>query len=156
MDIYRHIRGIQMVNYWLCVTNDENWQIIKEKKIWGVSEKCKKIISQVKIGDFLIFYVMPKKVGGILTTTSTQIMSKEKLFSWGEYGKYELFPYRVYLSDILLLEKPIKFDPLIEKLSFTKGRKKWSGPFRKSMFKIENEDYTIIKTYMNTYNVHAR
>nr|MDO8080354.1 EVE domain-containing protein [Candidatus Freyarchaeota archaeon] len=43
------------MNYWLCLTNAENWEVVKNKKVWGVIDRYKNKISQVKPGDILIF-----------------------------------------------------------------------------------------------------
>ncbi len=37
------------MNYWLCILNSENWEIVKNKKIWGVTARHKNKISQVKL-----------------------------------------------------------------------------------------------------------
>jgi predicted RNA-binding protein len=39
------------MNYWLCITNEENWKVIREKNIWGVPERHKNTIAKVKFGD---------------------------------------------------------------------------------------------------------
>ena len=54
-------------NYWLCITNGENWAITKERQIWGVSERHKNIVGKVKEGDYLVFYnIMEKKDGEVI------------------------------------------------------------------------------------------
>ncbi len=34
------------MTYWLCITNEDNWKVIKDKKIWGVSERHKNTIDK--------------------------------------------------------------------------------------------------------------
>jgi predicted RNA-binding protein len=72
-----------MINYWICVTNEENWKIVSVRKVWGVPERDKRRIAEVKPGDILVFYVMPKKVCGIFKVISDPFENREKLFSWG-------------------------------------------------------------------------
>ncbi len=48
--------------YWLCITNEENWQIIKKNNIWGVAERHKNTISKVKKGDRCLIYVKQEKI----------------------------------------------------------------------------------------------
>ncbi|MEM2458233.1 MAG: EVE domain-containing protein, partial [Archaeoglobaceae archaeon] len=43
--------------FWLCITTEENWEIIKNKNIWGVPERHKNTISKVKNGDRLLIYL---------------------------------------------------------------------------------------------------
>ena len=42
--------------YWLCITNEDNWKVIKHKKVWGVAERHKNTINKVKVGDKLLIY----------------------------------------------------------------------------------------------------
>jgi predicted RNA-binding protein len=51
------------MTYWLCITTQENWEIIKEKNVWGVPERHKNAISRVKPGDLLLIYVKQRGVG---------------------------------------------------------------------------------------------
>ena len=51
------------MTYWLCITNEENWKVIKEKNIWGVPERHKNTIAKVKPGDKLLIYLKQEKVG---------------------------------------------------------------------------------------------
>ncbi|HDN02200.1 MAG TPA: EVE domain-containing protein, partial [Candidatus Bathyarchaeota archaeon] len=59
-----------MVNYWLCVTDRANWQVIRDKLVWGVSDRYKSVIEQVRVGDVLVFYVKPKRICGIFEVAS--------------------------------------------------------------------------------------
>jgi predicted RNA-binding protein len=55
-----------LVNYWLCVTNEDNWKVVRARKVWGVPERRgKRQIEGVRPGDYLVFYVIPKKIGGM-------------------------------------------------------------------------------------------
>jgi len=51
------------MSYWLCITNEENWNVIKQKKVWGVQEKHRKTIGNVKPSDKCLIYVMSTKKG---------------------------------------------------------------------------------------------
>ena len=136
------------MKYWFCVTDEENWRVVKEKKIWGVPERRKGIMDHVRPGDLLVFYVMPKRIGGIFRVVSMPFESKEEIFGWGEYGRHELFPFRVSLETVETPKTPVEFEPLIQKLSFTKGRRRWSAPLRRGMFEISREDYELIKAHI--------
>ncbi len=130
------------MGYWMCVTNEKNWQIIRDKRIWGVSKRRKKIIGQVKPGDLLVFYVKPKRIGGIFKAVSKPFESDEEIFT---PVNGEIFPYRVRLKAVYVPMEPIDFEGLIPKLSFTKGRR-WSVMLRRGMFEISEEDYKIISS----------
>lgn len=140
----------KVTNYWLCVTNEDNWNIIKSKHIWGVSRRNKKLLLDVKVGDYLVFYVIPKSIGGIFKVVSEPYESEEVIFSWTRYGRFEIFPLRVKIAPDLVPEVPLPFTELIEKLSFTRGLKRWNIKLRRAMLKISEEDFDIIKSYIST------
>ena len=35
------------MRYWLCVTNEENWRVAHEKRIWGVPKRRGAIMARV-------------------------------------------------------------------------------------------------------------
>lgn len=134
-----------MVNYWMCITNEENWKVIKEQKIWGVPEKRgRRLIEGVRPGDLLVIYVMPKRIGGIFRAISEPFESREKIFNWAEFGREEIFPYRVRLEPVNVPETPRPFEKLLGKLSFTKDVKRWSLKLRRATLKISNKDFKLI------------
>jgi len=59
-----------MVNYWICVTNEENWNVVKKRKVWGVPERSRRQIENVKPDDLLVMYVKPQRVAGIFKAVS--------------------------------------------------------------------------------------
>ncbi|MEM2293130.1 MAG: EVE domain-containing protein [Nitrososphaerota archaeon] len=134
------------MNYWLCVTNEENWKVIKERKVWGVSKRNKRSIERVKPGDLLVFYVMPQRIMGIFKATSEPFESTEGIFSWGEFGREEVFPHRVKLEPVVIAEEPIYFKDLIPRLRFIRNKKMWTGYLRRAMRTIPREDYNLIYT----------
>ena len=67
------------MKYWLCVANEENWGIAKEKNIWGVSERHKNQLNKVEVNDLIVFYlrqeklmdkVFPSRISGIFKVAS--------------------------------------------------------------------------------------
>ncbi|RLI82491.1 EVE domain-containing protein, partial [Archaeoglobales archaeon] len=49
------------MSYWLCITTEENWKVIKEKNVWGVPERHKNTIAKVKPGDRLLIYLKQER-----------------------------------------------------------------------------------------------
>ena len=134
------------MNYWLCVTNEDNWKVVRARKVWGVPERRgKRQIEAVKSGDYLVFYVTPKRVGGIFRVVSEPFESREKVFSWADFGREEVFPFRVRLEPNVVAKEPVSFDRLVGKLSFTKGRKRWSIMLRRAMLRISERDFEVIR-----------
>ena len=138
------------MRYWLCITNDENWEVVREKRIWGVSERHRRQISEVKPGDALVFYVKqklgkeahPPLIAGIFTADSEPFEDDSEVFV---PIAGEKFPYRVRLKEKLVPKKPIEFKPLIPELKFITNKDKWSGHLMgKAMREIPEEDYERI------------
>jgi len=138
-----------MVKYWLCVTNEENWKVVKERKIWGISNRYRRLLENVKPGDTLVFYVKPFWLAGIFKVISEPFKSDETIFSSIGFTKGEMFPWRVKIEPLIVAEEPIAFreqvfKKLIPKLKFIKNKKMWTGHLRRAMRTIPKEDYNLI------------
>jgi len=136
------------VNYWLCVTNEENWKVVKERKVWGVpAKRGKRQIESVKPSDYLVFYVKPKRIGGIFQAASEPFESNEKIFSWVEFGTEEIFPHRIKLEPMTVPKEPVPIEALVSKMSFARGRKRWSVFLRRAMVKISAKDFELVRQF---------
>ena len=135
-----------MVNYWFCVTNMDNWNIVKKRKTWGVSDRHKGQMEKVELGDILAFYVKGNQLAGTFKAISKPFKSDEVIFNSTGFIKAEQFQYRVKLEPLLVLEKPIRFDGLVPKLQFIFNKKKWGTRLMgRAMFTIPKEDYELIE-----------
>lgn len=142
-----------MAKYWLCVVNEENWKVVKNKNVWGVSEKYRKSLGAVEIGDFLTFYVKKSKVGGIFVTFSEPFISTEKLYASADPKKQKIYPHRIRLRPVVVPEKLKDFKPLIPELKFIVNKKKWFGSIRLAMRTIPKEDFELIKNFLESGQV---
>jgi predicted RNA-binding protein len=141
------------MKYWLCITTEENWKVIKEKNIWGVSQRHKNTIAKVKPGDKCLIYVMstrknkeviPPKIVGAYEVISEVFEDRSRIFK-SPPGKSEIYPYRIKLKPIKIFEKPLDFKSLIPELKFIKNKKRWTGHIQgKAMREIPKEDYESI------------
>ena len=141
------------MNYWICIVNEENWEVMKKRKIWGVNERNQNQIRKIAIHDFLIFYVKPKKIGGVFRADSDIFRGDEMIFKTTGFAKEETFPYRLRLEPFLVPRRLVEFTPLISKLSFIKRKDgKWaSSIFGKAMRQISENDYELILTELRKY-----
>lgn len=139
--------------YWLCVTSEDNWNVIKDRLVWGVSEKFRKTIRRVKPGDKFVFYVVqtkkgneiiPSRVVGVFEAVSEAYKESSKVFKSRIVGGKAIYPYRVKLKPIKIFDKPIEFKQLIPKLSFIMNKDKWTGYVRLPMREIPEEDFQLI------------
>ena len=134
-----------MTKYWLCVTNEENWRVVRSKLVWGVSDRYKRKMEMLEKGDLLVFYVRPKRIGGIFKAASAPYVDKKPIFSSEGFRAGELFPNRVKLEPLLVPDEPIPFEPLIKELRFIKNKEKWTGYIRGAMRQIPEEDFKAIE-----------
>jgi len=142
--------------YWLCITNEENWEVIREKNVWGVPERHKNTILKVKKGDKLLIYlkqekvddeIKPPRIVGVFEVISEVSRDSSRIFSSkGMRKSNETFPYRIKIKPVKIFDEPIEFKPLIPKLKFIKNKKKWSGHIQgKAMREIPEEDFRLIE-----------
>lgn len=107
--------------------------MVKARGVWGVSERGKRALMSVGPGDLLVFYVIPKRVGGVFKVVSEPYVDREPIFI-PVRSRDEVFEYRVKVEPVLLPKEPIDFTPLVERMSFIKNKKRWSAPLRRAMF----------------------
>lgn len=140
--------------YWLCITNEDNWKVIREKKVWGVPERHKNTVAKVKPGDKLLIYVKqenvngevkPSRIVGVYEAASEVYRDSTRIFKTPQGMGNETFPLRIKLKPVKIFDKPVEFKPLIPKLKFITNKKKWSGHLMgKAMREIPEEDFLLI------------
>lgn len=139
--------------YWLCITTEENWNVIKQKNIWGVAERHQKTIEKVKPRDKCLIYVMatkknketiPPRIVAAYEVVSKVFKDSSRIFKSQPY-KNEIYPLRIKLKPIKIFPDPIDFKPLVSKLKFIKNKQKWVGHVRgRAMREIPEEDFKFI------------
>jgi predicted RNA-binding protein len=134
------------MKYWLCVTSEENWHVVKKRKIWGISERNRRQMDELKVGDMLIFYVKPKRTAGVYKVSAKPFVDNNRIFSTAGFSESETFPHRVKIQAFAVPKEPVPFDFLVSKLTFISNKKKWPGYLRKAMQAIPKEDYEKILT----------
>jgi len=139
--------------YWLCVTTEENCNVIRENNIWGVPAKRRNTIAKTKVGDKCLIYVTqtiskdkeitPPRIVAIYEVASEVFEDKKRLFK--SKKKEEIYPLRVKLKPIKIFQKPVDFKSLIPKLKFIKNKQKWTGHIQgRGMIEIPEEDFLLI------------
>ena len=134
-----------MVNYWLCVANLENWEIIQKEKVWGVSAKNRRLLDRTEINDILIFYVKTRKLAGIFKITSKPFESKKQVFVSKGFSNKENFSYRVRIEPLIVPRELKDFGILIPKLGWETKHGAWRGNVRKAMSRVAEPNYKIIR-----------
>jgi len=141
------------MKFWLCITTEENWNVIKQKNVWGVQEKHRNTIAKVKPGDKCLIYVMstkkddeliPPRIMAAYEVISEVFVDRSRIFK-PPANRNETFPLRIKLKPIKIFEKPVDFKSLIPELKFITNKKKWTGHIQgKAMREIPEEDYDLI------------
>jgi len=140
--------------FWLCITTEENWEVIKSKNVWGVPERHKNTISRVKPGDRLLIYLKQERREDRLVeprivaeyeATSEEFSDHSKIFKAPKGMGNETFPLRIKIKPVEVFKKPVEFKPLIPKLELIKNKKRWTGHLMgKAMREISERDYNTI------------
>lgn len=134
------------MNYWICNVNRANWEIVKEKNIWGVSERYKNTISKVEKGDKIVFYIIREMVfAGIYESLSKAYEDSKRLFEPIQPDENETFPYRIKISPIKIVKEPIPIKSVLSELDFITNKKIWGSHFiGKAMRTIPKNDYLLL------------
>lgn len=142
------------MTFWLCITTEENWEVIKSKNIWGVPERHKNTIAKVKKGDRLLLYLKQERkedkveeprIVAEYEAISEVFRDSSKLFRPPKGMGNETFPLRIKIRPVEIFKIPVEFKPLIPKLEFIKNKKKWTGHLMgKAMREIGERDYKLI------------
>jgi len=98
-----------LARYWIIVVNEENWEIVREKSVYGAPESLRSPTELIKPGDVVIFYVKKKdskRLGGKFVGAFKVISNwyREDKPLWPDEireGKVK-YPWRIKLE-------PIKF-----------------------------------------------
>ena len=83
---------------WICILNEENFEIVKKNRIYGIPPNIRalKKLRKVGLGDTLFFYVISpvKCIKGVSRVTSN-VFNVQEFAPWND----RLYPYRI--NDIL-------------------------------------------------------
>ncbi len=142
------------MTYWLCITTEENWKVIKEKNVWGVPERHKNTIAKVKPGNNLLIYlkqerdkdkIIEPRIVAVYEAVSEVFKDGKRVFKSPPGMGNEVFPLRIRLKPVKIFSTPVDFKSLIPKLKFITNKQKWTGHLMgKAMREIPEEDYRLI------------
>lgn len=124
--------------YWLAISTRKNWEIIREKAIFGASERQKKPLLATKPGDTIYFFQSrdPNEEGSVATVIGSGMVDSAPYYDETPvfdlahaYKLGELFPNRVRLRALRFVE-PVPFKPLVEQLEFITNKRNWAMHIR--------------------------
>ncbi|KUG19208.1 hypothetical protein ASZ90_011081 [hydrocarbon metagenome] len=140
---------------WIASLNRENWEVVREKQVWGVPKRNQNVVQRVKLGDSILFYVkqekekegdemLPSAIVGDGEVASEPYEEHTRIFGTPPQMGDEVFPYRVRVTPIHAFDEPVEFRPLVPDLGFITNKTMWSGHLRIAMREIPEEDYRLI------------
>ncbi|EHQ36004.1 EVE domain-containing protein [Methanoplanus limicola] len=158
---------------WIASTNRENWEVIREKNLWGVPKRNKNSIERSNPKDKILIFVKQEvvrqeKTGKVAGTGAGECEDTgDEVIQSAITGAFEIisepfedeslvfkkpptmpgeefFPYRVKLKPVEIFEEPLDFKSLIPKLEFITNKKQWTGHLRTAMRTIPDADYEYI------------
>jgi len=104
------------VKFWLCITGEENWNVIKRENVWGVQEKHCNTIAKVKPGDKCLIYVMstkkddeliPPRIMAAYEVISEVFVDRSRIFKPPTRNKSEIFPLKIKLKPLKSLKSQL-------------------------------------------------
>ena len=129
---------------WLCILNRENFEIVKEKRVYGIPKNTRAINSMktFKRGDVLLFYAISptKRILGISEVASS-MYEESKPSLWRDRS----YPYRVRISHVNEIAVPLK--DFIGKIGSVKNR----IPMGMSIIPISEKDLETIRKLVHDH-----
>ncbi|MDD3622303.1 MAG: EVE domain-containing protein [Methanofollis sp.] len=129
---------------WIAVSDENKWEMIKEKMVWAVAQRHADTISKVELGDLLLVYIHDMDEPaflGAFEIASELYINRIPLFS----GTDEVYPLRVKLKPVTLFTEPVRAAPLAAELTVLKGMEHWQDdPAAQAMRAISEEDYARV------------
>jgi predicted RNA-binding protein len=101
--------------------------------------------SEVNAGE-----VVEPHIVGEYEVASKLFEDSEKIFQPPPDNSLEVFKLRIKLNPLKVLENPIKFKPLVPKLTFIKNKSNWSLSIRgRAIVQIPKNDFELILSKTN-------
>jgi len=105
-----------LTKYWLFIINRENWEVVKKTSIIGSNYEDKTEL--INKDDIIVVYAI-RPISSILSTYKvlSKFIENKKIF------KGDIYPYRLRMEPIKILETPILFKKLVDKVLTNRGVK---------------------------------
>lgn len=137
---------------WICILRRDNFDVVKEKSVWGVSDHNKKVLRKTTPGDTCVFYLvsegrganlMNSAIGGVFEIISKPYEDNSYLFP--VHNSKEVYPHRVQLKKIKVFDPEVPFKPCIPFLSIITHKENYQIHFKgKTMIEICKEDLKVL------------
>lgn len=135
------------VRYWIAVVSASHVGHALEQ---GIAQTCHGkagSLRRMKPGDWLIYYSPRTEMNGgspLQAFTAIGRVADERVYRYQASDTFA--PYRRDMH--YMPAKPVRIQALLERLSFTQGRRSWGQAFRFGQFEITPEDFRLIADRM--------
>ena len=131
--------NIHKQNFWMFIISNENWDIVKTSNIIGSNNRNR--VNSIREGDKIVVYVkLPlSSIMGVFEVITT-FEENKKIFLG------DIFPYRIKMKPLKILNKPIKFITIVDELEFIRNKKHWQSHLfgARGVYRLSKKDYDII------------
>lgn len=135
--------------YWLLVERYDNWKVDENSGFLqlGVSPKKLPTAQRMEKGDVLVTYVSGIKAFSDVREITSDAPIKLKV----KYDYDEPFAMALNTKPLVVLEESnwLSIYEVLEKLSFTKGKKRWSNYFYHQLKHLSEENAKMLITEIN-------
>lgn len=134
------------MNYWIGVVSKEHVQRGIALGIVQISHGRRSALARLKAGDGFIYYSSKERMSDTMPLqafTAIGIVADDDIWQVDE-GDFK--PWRRYIRYAKSVDTSIR--PLLDELSFTRGRVNWGYMLRFGLIKITKEDFDIIAEAM--------
>ena len=143
-----------MTRYWIGVASRDHVMRGVEGGFCQLCHGKAQPLKATRAGDRIIYY-SPRT--GMRSGETIQAFTAIGRIEAGEAYPFDMGddfkPYRKNVSFLAAHDAPIQ--PLLERLSFTKGKKSWGYAFRRGVIEITAEDYALIAEAMGVANLES-
>lgn len=132
----KDIINMKKRRYWLFVTDEDNWKIIRDKEIYGFNEKSKKDLEKLQLGDSVVIYIKGKKIGGVFEITNLNEITTTKF-------KGDNYENKIKLKKIFIPNYPSEFKKnMVNNISIFKDKSRWGTILMgRATREINEQDY---------------
>ncbi|KAF2074914.1 hypothetical protein CYY_003791 [Polysphondylium violaceum] len=143
--------------YWISIVSKQHVENGIRESICQMCHGKKGPISKLSPGDWLIYYsprvTMDRKSESVKSFTAIGQIKDDNVYLFKMSENFSAHRRSVsYLPDL----KDVEIQPLLDNLSFTKGKgSKWGAIFRRGLFEIDSSDFNLIKSKMVQTNISS-
>lgn len=136
-----------MARYWIGVASREH---VMRGVAGGFAQVChgkQSPLSRMRADDWIMYYSPTEQFGG--NTACRRFTALGRIRADEPYQVTmtpDFTPWRVNVRFVAVTE--VAIEPLLDKLSFIKDKRRWGFPFRRGLFEITQQDFDLISSSM--------